>query len=212
VALRQDLTVEQGADFYFRFASRRENIFIRNAGYKEAHIRADYDSAEYHEFTLNVPSTSIYMEVTMSHNDTAQLNPGRYKYDIKIQDYLTRCQGYIDNTTGEKVFYTPEQCGELSYWVLTNFFFPPAELDLDVIDFDNDGTVGSGDALLPLYYSFTQVPEFATAAFAAFNNLLNGGSYTTNIQTILVSDIGPLTPGKFRVLEGDVIVTPEVTK
>lgn len=209
MAVVQDLVVEQGASFYARFASRRESTIMNYGDYADAKFRVDYDSVDYEQFTVTTSNQFVTLEMTPT--ETAQLTPGNYVYDLKVGDVFTRCSGYNDSS-GNLVLYTAEEVGELGYFVLRAYVGLETVTDDSLIDFDNDGYITATDTLMPLRYALTQSPEFRDTAFDAWNSVLGGGSFQTNIRTILNSNITALDPGRVRLLQGRVKVTPEVTR
>ncbi len=207
MAARIDFTVEQGADFSQRFGLRRKHVEFVFTDYAEAKIRQDYDSASYESFTVS--TSGKYVTLSMGHNDTKDLVPGKYVYDLKVGDYLSRLQGYIDNTTGSLVLYSAAEIYDITFYCLraaVGLETVPAN-KIDFFDFNNSGHISNTDSLTALHYVGTQ-----DESFIAEYNAQTSYPETTIINTILTGNVSPNAVGKIRVLQGAVTVTAEVTR
>lgn len=207
MAARIDFTVEQGSDFSQRFGLRRKHVDFVFTDYAEAKIRQDYDSDSSESFT--VTTSNKYVTLSMSHNDTKDLVPGKYVYDLKVGDYLSRLQGYINNTTGDQVLYTGAELYDVTLYCLraaVGLETVPSD-KVDFFDFDNDGVVSTVDAL-----SGVQAAGIQDQSFIDEFNGQTSYPATNIINTILTSNVSPKAVAKIRVLQGAVTVTAEVTK
>ena len=87
-----ELTLEQGATFSSTITVRDNQGVAQNlSGYTaRSQMRRSYYSSSKKDFTVNITSAaSGLITMQMSASNTANITPGRYVYDVEIEDTVS---------------------------------------------------------------------------------------------------------------------------
>ena len=88
MAAKANIIIDQGADFSTIItASDDTGTAVNLTGYSgTAHVRKNYASNQFFEFTVDFPSptTQGQIRLSMSRTYTDSIPPGRYVYDVEI--------------------------------------------------------------------------------------------------------------------------------
>lgn len=88
MATRADLSIDQGTDYEVTLTLTDENgdILDLSNSNTAAQIRKSYTSLTYTEFDTSTNATTGEISLTLTADQTADLEPGRYVYDVELTD------------------------------------------------------------------------------------------------------------------------------
>lgn len=86
MAIKANLVIDQGTDFSATIdvVDANNNIYDLSSYTAAAQMRKNYASASATTFTTSDNGASGQITIELSSNTTAQLEPGRYLYDVEI--------------------------------------------------------------------------------------------------------------------------------
>lgn len=88
MATRADLSIDQGTDYEVTLTLTDENgnvLDLSNSN-TAAQIRKNYTSLTYTEFDTSTNVATGEISLTLTADQTADLEPGRYVYDVELTD------------------------------------------------------------------------------------------------------------------------------
>ena len=88
MATRADLSIDHGTDYEVTLTLTDEdgNILDLSNSNTAAQIRKSYTSLTYTEFDTSTNAATGEISLTLSADQTADLEPGRYVYDVELTD------------------------------------------------------------------------------------------------------------------------------
>jgi hypothetical protein len=88
MATRADISIDQGTDYEVTLTLTDEggNILDLSNSNTAAQIRKSYTSLTYTEFDTSINVATGEISLTLTADQTSNLEPGRYVYDVELTD------------------------------------------------------------------------------------------------------------------------------